>query len=127
MKSSVDEIRALMEEVVRAAAARGFPLDPALIDWNIERGSARTLRQWVEQGGVLCLWPKAASLDEFNAPLDLFAFLGSTAIAFGLLAMGEPLGLLGDGTPDWLWVATILMIDVAHVYAFAYFLYQVNI
>ena len=61
----------------------------------------------------------------FNAPLDLFAFLGSTAIAFGLLAMGEPLGLLGDGTPDWLWVATILMIDVAHVYATGFKVYFV--
>lgn len=61
----------------------------------------------------------------FNAPLDLCAFLGSTAIAFGLLALGEPLGLLGDGTPDWLWVATILMIDVAHVYATGFKVYFV--
>jgi hypothetical protein len=43
-----------------------------VIDWLIERRSARTLRQWVEQGGVLCLWPQAASRDEFNAPLDMF-------------------------------------------------------
>jgi 2-dehydropantoate 2-reductase len=33
----VAEIRALMTEVVAAAAARGFVLDPKLIDWNIER------------------------------------------------------------------------------------------
>ncbi len=33
----VVEIRALMIEVVAAAAARGFVLDPQLIDWNIER------------------------------------------------------------------------------------------
>ena len=38
--ATVDEIRALMEEVVRAAAARGFLLDPALIDWNINRTRA---------------------------------------------------------------------------------------
>lgn len=31
------EIRALMEEVVAAAGARGFCLDPKLIDWNIDR------------------------------------------------------------------------------------------
>jgi 2-dehydropantoate 2-reductase len=31
------EIRALMEEVVAAAGARGFSLDPKLIDWNIDR------------------------------------------------------------------------------------------
>ena len=34
---TVTEIRALMEEVVAAAAARGFSLDPNLIDWNIDR------------------------------------------------------------------------------------------
>lgn len=34
---TVAEIRALMEEVVAAAAARGFSLDPNLIDWNIDR------------------------------------------------------------------------------------------
>lgn len=33
----VCEIRALMEEVVAAAAARGFALDKKLIEWNIER------------------------------------------------------------------------------------------
>jgi 2-dehydropantoate 2-reductase len=33
----VGEIRALMTEVVAAAAARGFSLDPKLIEWNIER------------------------------------------------------------------------------------------
>ena len=33
----VAEIRALMEEVVAAASARGFCLDPKLIDWNIDR------------------------------------------------------------------------------------------
>lgn len=34
---TVAEIRALMEEVVAAASARGFSLDPKLIDWNIDR------------------------------------------------------------------------------------------
>ena len=34
---TVAQIRALMEEVVAAAAARGFPLDRSLIEWNIER------------------------------------------------------------------------------------------
>ena len=34
---TVAEIRSLMEEVVAAAAARGFNLDPSLIEWNIER------------------------------------------------------------------------------------------
>jgi 2-dehydropantoate 2-reductase len=38
--ATVAEIRALMEEVVAAAAARGFSLDPNLIDWNIDRTRA---------------------------------------------------------------------------------------
>lgn len=36
-ETTVAEIRALMNEVVSAAAARGFVLDPQWIDWNIER------------------------------------------------------------------------------------------
>jgi 2-dehydropantoate 2-reductase len=36
-EATVAEIRALMEEVVAGAAARGFSLDPKLIEWNIER------------------------------------------------------------------------------------------
>lgn len=36
-ESTVAEIRALMEEVVAAAGARGFSIDHKLIDWNIER------------------------------------------------------------------------------------------
>ena len=43
-----------------------------LVDWNIERASAVALRRWVEAGGVLCLWPSAASRDEFNTPLEIF-------------------------------------------------------
>lgn len=50
----VAEIRLLMTEVVAAAAARGFELDPKLIEWNIERtrpmGSYRpsSLIDWQE-------------------------------------------------------------------------------
>ncbi len=42
------------------------------IDTNIKRESAENLLEWVQKGGVLCLWPDAASLDEYNDPLDLF-------------------------------------------------------
>ncbi len=35
--ATVAQIRSLMEEVVAAAAVRGFSLDPKLIDWNIDR------------------------------------------------------------------------------------------
>ncbi len=34
---TIEEIRSLMEEVIAAAAVRGFVIDPGLIEWNIER------------------------------------------------------------------------------------------
>lgn len=49
----------------------------------------------------------------FDPALYLLAFLGSAVVALGLLALGAPLGLIDEETPDWVWVATILMIDVA--------------
>ena len=61
----------------------------------------------------------------FNAQVDLFAFLGSAVAALGLLAIGKPLGLIDAETPDWIWIATILMIDVAHVYATGFRVYFV--
>ena len=61
----------------------------------------------------------------FNARLDLLAFLGSAAVALALLAIGEPLGWIDAETPDWIWIATILMIDVAHVYATGFRVYFV--
>jgi hypothetical protein len=59
----------------------------------------------------------------FSAPVDLLAFVGSAAVALGLLILGVPLGLLDSDTPDWLWIGTILMIDVAHVYATGFRVY----
>lgn len=59
----------------------------------------------------------------FSAPVDLLAFVGSAAIALGLLALGAPLGWLESGLPDWLWIGAILMIDVAHVYATGFRVY----
>lgn len=44
-----------------------------MVDRNLPRASAEALRRWVEDdGGVLCLWPTAATRDEFNEPLDAF-------------------------------------------------------
>ena len=59
----------------------------------------------------------------FSPTVDLLTFLGSAAIALGLLAIGVPLGLLNDETPEWTWIAAILLIDVAHVYATGFRVY----
>ena len=59
----------------------------------------------------------------FNAKTDLLAFGGSAAVALLLVAVGWPLGWLEQDTPDWLWVTSILLIDVAHVYATGFRVY----
>lgn len=61
----------------------------------------------------------------FGPELDLIAFLGSAIASLGLLVIGESLGWVQDETPDWIWIATILMIDVAHVYATGFRVYFV--
>jgi hypothetical protein len=56
----------------------------------------------------------------FSPAVDLAAFGGSAALSFLLLAVGWHLGLLdGDkaDTPEWAWVAAVLLIDVAHVWS----------
>jgi len=56
----------------------------------------------------------------FSPAADLAAFGGSAALSVALLAVGAHLGLL-DGykadTPEWTWVAAVLLIDVAHVWS----------
>lgn len=59
----------------------------------------------------------------FSAPLDLAAFLGSALISLLLLLVGAQLGLLESETPEWTWIATVLLIDVAHVYATGFRVY----
>ncbi|MBX9579153.1 MAG: hypothetical protein K2X87_02505 [Gemmataceae bacterium] len=56
----------------------------------------------------------------FSPAVDLLAFGGSAAVSLAALAVGWHLGLLdGDkaDTPDWTWVAAVLLIDVAHVWS----------
>lgn len=53
----------------------------------------------------------------FSARVDLATFLGSALLALGLLVLGDWAGWLERDTPDWMWIAAVLMIDVAHVYA----------
>lgn len=56
----------------------------------------------------------------FSAPVDLATFLGSAVLSFAALAVGAYFGWLhGDksDTPEWAWVAGVLLIDVAHVWS----------
>lgn len=56
----------------------------------------------------------------FSPGWDLFAFGGSALISIGLLIVGVGLGLLDRDIPEWTWITTILLIDVAHVYSTAF-------
>lgn len=63
----------------------------------------------------------------FSPRIDLATFGGSALVAFVLLAIGGWAGLLQDGeTPEWTWIPTILLIDVAHVYATCFRVYFVK-
>jgi hypothetical protein len=53
----------------------------------------------------------------------LLAFGGSALLALAMLPLGAALGILHDDTPGWTWVAAILLIDVAHVYATGFRVY----
>jgi len=56
----------------------------------------------------------------FSPAVDLAAFGGSAALSFIALAIGWQCGWLdgekGD-TPEWTWIAGVLLIDVAHVWS----------
>ncbi|MCA9174100.1 MAG: hypothetical protein KDB14_06390 [Planctomycetales bacterium] len=60
----------------------------------------------------------------FSPAIDLIAFLGSCAISLLVLAWGARHGLLEQSEPpEWTWVAMILLVDVAHVYATGFRVY----
>ena len=59
----------------------------------------------------------------FSRGVDLAAFGGSAVVSLALLAAGAQLGILDGDTPDWGWVAMILLVDVAHVYSTAFRVY----
>jgi hypothetical protein len=54
---------------------------------------------------------------------DLTVFAGSTLLAVALLGFGLLTGVLEGGTPTWAWVATVVFVDVAHVWSTAYRVY----
>jgi hypothetical protein len=59
----------------------------------------------------------------FSATVDLWTFLGSAALALGLLLLGSWRGWLEHDSPEWLWIASVVLIDVAHVYATGFRVY----
>lgn len=59
----------------------------------------------------------------FSARVDLWTFLGSALLALGLLALGAWRGWLDRDSPEWLWIAAVVLIDVAHVYATGFRVY----
>ncbi len=59
----------------------------------------------------------------FSARTDLLTFLGSATLALALLCLGLWLGWEEQETPEWLWISTIVLIDVAHVYATGFRVY----
>jgi hypothetical protein len=58
-----------------------------------------------------------------SARWDVAVFGGSAALALALLAWGRSFGLLDRALPVWTWVATVVFVDVAHVWATAYRVY----
>jgi hypothetical protein len=58
-----------------------------------------------------------------SARWDTAVFGGSALLAFGLLLFGWRTGLLQRAFPTWTWVATVVFVDVAHVWATAYRVY----
>jgi hypothetical protein len=58
-----------------------------------------------------------------SARWDVAVFGGSALLAFGLLLFGRLTGALDGAVPAWAWIATVVFVDVAHVWATAYRVY----
>ena len=58
-----------------------------------------------------------------SARWDVTVFGGSAGLAFALLVWGRLSGTLAGVTPPWAWIATVLVVDVAHVWSTAYRVY----
>jgi hypothetical protein len=58
-----------------------------------------------------------------SARWDVAVFGGSALLAFGLLLFGRLTGALDGAVPAWTWIATVVFVDVAHVWATAYRVY----
>jgi hypothetical protein len=58
----------------------------------------------------------------FSAPIDLAVFGGTAVIALVLVALGPQLGA-GHESPEWSWIAGVLLVDVAHVWSTSFIVY----
>ncbi len=59
----------------------------------------------------------------FSQSIDLAAFLGSAIFSLVLLAIGWQFGFLNSESPEWTWIGTVLLIDVAHVWSTSFRVY----
>lgn len=59
----------------------------------------------------------------FSTRIDLTVFLGSAVASLLLLVLGWQIGILNEDSPDWTWVTTILLIDIAHVWSTSFRVY----
>jgi hypothetical protein len=60
----------------------------------------------------------------FSAPVDLAVFAGTAIISLLLVLAGPWLGATGpDASPEWTWIAGVLLVDVAHVWSTAFVVY----
>lgn len=58
----------------------------------------------------------------FSPATDLLAFTAPALLSLGAVALAPSLGL-ADPSPDWLWIAVVLCVDVAHVWSTAFVTY----
>lgn len=61
----------------------------------------------------------------FSKKVDLLVFGGSALLSMVLVFVGAQLGYLHQDTPDWAWVAGVLLVDVAHVWSTGFRVYFV--
>jgi hypothetical protein len=59
----------------------------------------------------------------FSRSTDLWVFGGSAAAAVFLVAIGFWTGLADADAPPWLWLATVLLVDVSHVWSTVFRVY----
>lgn len=59
----------------------------------------------------------------FGKRLDLAVFAGSFAVSMIALPIGAAAGVLHDDTPSFVWLAAVVLVDVAHVWSTAFTTY----
>jgi hypothetical protein len=67
--------------------------------------------------GAMAMPAAASSRWLVSARWDLAVFGGPALAAFALLAWGAGTGALAEALPTWTWILTVVLVDVAHVWA----------